>query len=112
MAERMCGKFMSVPGNEHGLQCNSVLIFEKLDVEKEFYFNIGYDTESSSPVITYSSRGGMSFEHIKKRYPKSIHSFTVDIQKGLDLNTLLKVAENLDVKEKQSSLVFLVKNLF
>lgn len=100
MAERMCGKFMSVPGNDYGLQCNSVLIFEKLDVEKEFYFNISHDVVHQKPCITYSSRGGMSYEHIIKRYPKSIHRFMVDIEKGLDLNMLLQVAVNLDVKEK------------
>jgi len=29
----MCGKLMSLPGNDRGLLCNSVLVYEKLDVK-------------------------------------------------------------------------------
>lgn len=112
MAERMCGQFMSFPGNDRGLICNSVLIMEKLEVEKEFYISIDYDRSSQKPIITYSTRGGMSVEQIKKRYPNSIHQFTVEIDKGLDLSVLMKVAEDLGISEKQSALAFLIKNMF
>lgn len=42
----MCGKLMSVPTNERGVLCNSVLVYEKLDVAKEFFVSIDYDTQS------------------------------------------------------------------
>lgn len=64
------------------------------------------------PVITYSSRGGMNLMNIAKRYPDSVHRIFIDIEKGLDLNMLLKVAGDLGIQEKQSSLVFLIKNLW
>lgn len=64
------------------------------------------------PVITYSSRGGMNLMNIAKRYPDSFHRIFIDIEKGLDLNMLLKVAGDLGIQEKQSSLVFLIKNLW
>jgi len=42
-AERMCGRLMSIPTNERGVLCNSVLVYEKLDVSKEFFLSIDYD---------------------------------------------------------------------
>jgi succinyl-CoA synthetase beta subunit len=54
----------------------------------------------------------MSLVTIEKRYPDSIFKIFVDIEKGLDLQILLKVATNLGVHEKQSSLVFLIKNMW
>lgn len=41
-----------------------------------------------------------------------MHHINVDVEKGLDLNILLEVADNLGIHEKQSSLVFLIKNMF
>lgn len=64
------------------------------------------------PVITYSSRGGMTLPVIQSRYPETVHRINVDIEKGLDLNILLQVADNLGIHEKQSSLVFLIKNMW
>lgn len=54
----------------------------------------------------------MNLMNIAKRYPDSVHRIFIDIEKGLDLNMLLKVAGDLGIQEKQSSLVFLIKNLW
>lgn len=60
----MCGKLMSIPGNDRGVLCNSVLVYEKLEVQKEFFLSIDYDRKVQKPVITYSSRGGMTLPMI------------------------------------------------
>lgn len=64
------------------------------------------------PVIIFSTKGGMTYQLIEKRYPDTIHKFWVDIKKGLDLQVLLTVAATLGINQKQSSLVFLIKNLW
>lgn len=97
---------------EKGWICNSVLVYEKINVAQEFYISIDYDRSLQKPVITYSPRGGMPLAAIAKRYPDSIYQIPIDMQKGLDLNMLLEVADNLGIHEKQSSLVFLIKNLW
>lgn len=51
---------MSIPTNPRGIICNSVLVYEKLDVSKEFFLSIDYDRNTQKPVITYSERGGMT----------------------------------------------------
>jgi succinyl-CoA synthetase beta subunit len=69
----MCGKLMSIPTNNRGVLCNSVLVYEKLEVLKEFFLSIDYDRKSMKPVITYSERGGMTLPQIERRYPETIH---------------------------------------
>jgi len=105
-AKKMCGKHMTTSTMmdkdhmERGWLCNSVLVYEKLEVLKEFFISIDYDRNIQKPVITYSSRGGMTLPMIEKRYPETIHKIYIDIMKGLDLNVLLKVADNLGIHEK------------
>jgi len=111
----MCGKNLVNPKNFNdkiGYLCQSVLIMEKLAIEKEFYLAINYDTKDSCPVITYSNRGGATLARIMTTYPESIFQIKVDVNKGLDLATLLNVAKDLGIAEQQSSLVFLIKNLY
>lgn len=95
-----------------GWLCNSVLIYEMLDVKKEFYISIDYDRQLQKPVITYSKQGGMSLKEIEKRYADTLYRIPIDVQEGLSYSKLLEVADNLGVHEKQSSLVFLLKNLW
>jgi succinyl-CoA synthetase beta subunit len=49
------------------------------------------------PVIIFSTKGGMTYQLIEKRYPDTIHKFWVDIKKGLDLQVLLTVAATLGI---------------
>jgi succinyl-CoA synthetase beta subunit len=98
----MCGKNLVSPGcskDANGLLCQSVLIMEKLSIDKEFFISIDYDTKHSCPVITYSNRGGVTLSRIRSTYPESIFKIYVDVIKGLDLATLLNVAKNLGIAE-------------
>ena len=108
----MCGKFMSFPENERGNICNSVMVNEKLEIEREFYFSLDICRKHQQPVITYSPYGGHPLSIIERRYPESIHKVYVDIQKDLKLNDLFAVADNLGIHEKQSTLAFFLKNLW
>lgn len=74
--------------------------------------SIDYDRKEQCPLITYSSRGGMTLQRIEMMYPESIHKIYVNVEEGLDLATLLNVANNLGIADQQSSLVFLIKNLY
>ena len=40
LAQQMCGKFMSFPENERGNICNSVIVNEKLEIKREFFFSL------------------------------------------------------------------------
>ena len=64
------------------------------------------------PVITYSRRGGMTLEALYRLYPETIKQVFIDPIKGIDMNEIGKVAVDLGVQDKQSTLSFLIKNLY
>jgi len=49
------------------------------------------------PVIWYSKKGGYPFEHIKTKYPDSLHALPTDIRKGLELKELLEIAKKMEI---------------
>lgn len=115
---KMCGKYLttdfSTPSfkpNPDGYLCQSVLVMENLEIEREFCLLISYDYESMSPVIVYSTKGGLSYDRIKKEYPETLKRIPVDVEKKLDIETLHKVARDLGIPGQISNLVFLIKNL-
>ena len=52
---------MSFEENEKGFRCDSVLIYEKLEIEKEFFFRIGYRKSDAKLILEYSKRGGLEY---------------------------------------------------
>jgi len=95
-----------------GYFCGSVLVYEQLDISREFLLKIDYDYAAQKPKITYSTRGGMPLSLVAKRYPDTIHEIFIDVNEGLNMQSLLKVAGDLGVVNKQSFLIFLIKNMY
>lgn len=54
----------------------------------------------------------MALSLVQKRYPDTIHEIYIDVSEGLNLQSLLKVAGDLGVVQKQSNLIFLIKNMY
>lgn len=50
--------------NIRGQYVASALIEEKLNIDKEHYLSITYDTSLKQPVIMYSQQGGMDIENV------------------------------------------------
>ena len=59
---------------------NTLLIEKRLDIEKEYFLSIFYDTETKSPKILFSKKGGIEIEEINK---EEFHSIIIDITKGV-----------------------------
>ena len=89
VASKMCGKHLVIPGkNENGLICNSVLVSEYIDYKHAYFIQISYSRKHMMPMITYSEKGGLSYEQLQKQYPETIKNILIDVKKGLDLNRL------------------------
>lgn len=61
----------------------TVLVEEKLNIEREFYTGIIIDDQSQAPVMIFSSRGGSGVEEISELYPESISRTIIDVSRGL-----------------------------
>ncbi|MFQ5921633.1 MAG: ATP-grasp domain-containing protein [Anaerolineales bacterium] len=67
----------------NGFQIDTVLVEEKLDVEREFYAGLIIDDRTQAPVMIFSSQGGSGIEEIARKHPKSIARSAIDIRSGL-----------------------------
>ena len=47
-----------------------------------------------------------------EKHPEKFHKIFVDVSKGLDVQVLSKVANDLGIAEKKSEMVFLLKHLY
>ena len=113
MAEKMCGKtLVTIQSGAAGVPCNKVYIVEKIAIQKEFYLSLTLDRKKASPTFIYSQEGGMAIEDVARDTPEKIFKLKVDINKGLDVEDLLKAAVNLGLEDYKSQVVFLFKHLY
>jgi len=112
VADKMLGKHLVLPHqNEDGLMCNSVLVMEHLEIEKQYFLAISLDVKSGQPVITYSDVGGLSYARLCQLYPERIYHHQIDFDKGIDFVNLAQVADKLGIYES-SRISFMIKNLY
>ncbi|MCX8142586.1 MAG: acetate--CoA ligase family protein [Candidatus Nezhaarchaeota archaeon] len=69
-----------------GLKVKRVLIEEKLSIKREFYVGITVDDSYKvrSPVIIFSTEGGIDIEEVAMRSPEKVASLIVDYLEGID----------------------------
>ncbi|MGA7355138.1 MAG: ADP-forming succinate--CoA ligase subunit beta [Candidatus Cybelea sp.] len=68
--------------NPQGEPVRSLLVEERLDIEKEAYCAITIDRAARKPVIVVSRFGGMEIEEVAEHHPESIAKFYVDVAIG------------------------------
>lgn len=51
----------------NGEKVDKVLIEEKIDIDKEFYLSISYDTDTRGPILNISEQGGTGVEERKSQ---------------------------------------------
>jgi succinyl-CoA synthetase beta subunit len=90
-----------------GFQIDTVLVEEKLDVEKEFYAGLIIDDRTQAPMMIFSSQGGSGIEEIARKYPESITRSTIDIRVGV--SQLYEVARSYDARAAEINPIVLTK---
>jgi succinyl-CoA synthetase beta subunit len=62
-----------------------VLVEEQAPIARELYLAILNDSESRSPMVLFSTLGGMDIEEAADQDPKQVRRQPIDIHQGLDL---------------------------
>ncbi len=62
-----------------------VLVEEQAPIARELYLAILNDSESRSPMVLFSTLGGMDIEEAADQDPKQVRRQPIDINQGLDL---------------------------
>lgn len=66
-----------------GYRVNKVLVEEKLDVAREFYLGITYDTVAKKPVAIFSAEGGVDIEQLAEQEPEKVQKRHFSVRTGL-----------------------------
>ncbi len=66
-----------------GFTVDTVLVEEKLEIEREFYGGVIIDDIAQAPVVIFSGQGGSGIEQIAAANPEAVAHHKVDIRTGL-----------------------------
>jgi succinyl-CoA synthetase beta subunit len=78
-----------------GMQCNKVLLVERMYMRREMYISIMLDRSAGGPLIIASPAGGTSIEDVAASSPEMIFTQPVDIMKGIQDSETTFVATSL-----------------
>jgi succinyl-CoA synthetase beta subunit len=85
-----------------GFKVEKVLVEEKLEIEKEFYVGVIIDDsyKVKSPIVIFSTEGGIDLEEVNKSSPEKIARFKVDIFEGLKIYDVYYLLRSLHVEHE------------
>jgi len=96
-----------------GYPIDTVLVEEKLDVDREFYAGLIIDDRAQAPVLIFSSRGGSGIEEIAREHPESIARAIIDVGRGLSEYRARDLIRQVDLHGKlQAGLGRIVSQLY
>lgn len=75
------------------------LIEEKLEIKKEYYLAIMYDTSLRMPIIIISKEGGMDIEETKKQFPERVIIEQIKILEGVGEQKAREIATKADIPQ-------------
>eukprot|EP01126_Amoeba_proteus_P009922 TRINITY_DN1379_c0_g1_i1.p1 TRINITY_DN1379_c0_g1~~TRINITY_DN1379_c0_g1_i1.p1 ORF type:complete len:417 (+),score=94.79 TRINITY_DN1379_c0_g1_i1:72-1322(+) len=78
-----------------GVQVNSVMVAEAIDLKRELYVSILMDREHGGPVFVASQKGGMDIEEVAHSDPDAIIKVPVSITDGPTDEQLTRLATSL-----------------
>jgi len=74
-----------------GEKVRFISLCEKVNIKKEMYISITYDTVKRSPFILFCEEGGVDIEQVKKRDPEKIVRVDIDALVGPKEKDLKKI---------------------
>jgi succinyl-CoA synthetase beta subunit len=84
-----------------GFKVRSVLVEEKVPIEKELYFGITVDRSNRCYVAIASSEGGVEIEEVAAATPEKIVKVFIDPLQGFHLRHALRIAKGLGYSGSQ-----------
>ena len=90
-AERLLGTQVG------GFNVTELIVEEAADISREFYAAVLDDPSTKSPLVLFSTEGGMDIETVNATTPELVYRVTVDIRTGLDLDTAAELLSRTDL---------------
>ena len=90
----------------------AVLVEAQVDVARELYAAVLDDTASRSPLVMFSTEGGVDIEEVAARSPDSVRSRAVDVGRGFPVPDALAMLEGLDLGTATADVAATLAKLF
>lgn len=74
-----------------GEEVRFLVLAQKVDIRREYYISITYDTATKAPFILFSEEGGVDIEEVKKSDPRAIVRVDIDPSIGPKEKDLKKI---------------------
>lgn len=81
-----------------GSRVERVLVEERCPIERELYAAVLIDVTSRSPLVLFSTEGGMDIEEVAEAKPDAIRRHVVDVNRGFDASDAAALLKGLDIE--------------
>lgn len=98
--------------NIGGYPVMSVLVEQLCPIEREFYAAVLIDVSSRSPMVLFSTEGGMDIEEVSERHPDAIRRAIVDIHHGFGASDAAKMLEGLQLSDVSGQIAEILAGLY
>lgn len=95
-----------------GYRVQRVLVEERISIAHEWYIAIINDVSRRSPLLLFSTAGGVDIEDVHATSPERILKLPVDIRNGIDQRAISALIRSTIGEGHQKALVDIVAKLF
>ena len=114
LAQNMLGHYLVTnQTGPDGRLVRKVMVAESVEIQREVYFAILMDRESSVPVVVVSTEGGIDIETVAEKSPDKIYREKVHPLLGMQPYMALKLARQLEFSGDQlKAAAKLIQNVY
>src|SRR6185312_16015307 len=95
-----------------GSRVEQVLVEERCPIERELYAAVLTDVTSRSPLILFSTEGGMDIEEVAEKNPAAIRRHAVDVNKGFSAADAAALLKGLDLGSASDAVAGILVKLY
>lgn len=95
-----------------GYPVTSVLVEQLCPIEREFYAAVLIDVSSRSPMVLFSTEGGMDIEEVAERHPDAIRRAIVDIHHGFGASDAANMLDGLQLGDAAGKIAEVLAGLY
>ena len=99
---------MSIGGHVVSL----VLVEQQCAIARELYAAVLIDVETRSPVVLFSTEGGMDIEEVAASNPAAIRKHVVDVRHGFGVSEATALIRGLDLGSSSEAIADLLAKLY
>lgn len=96
----------------NGHKVGKVLVEEKAGIAREFYAAVLLDTANRSPLVLFSTEGGMEIEEVAASRPDALKRQTVDAAKGFSEADAKSLIQGLDLGDAADQVAAMLAGLY